>query len=560
MNNGVRSVAALVLAAGVAVPAAAIPSSADTTALIMGGTFHPLVEPRDGPEFVTGYLDNAVNGHLDPAFGAAGGPVTNAVAVFTPEDFFPLGPLTFDKSVAAGLVNLNSCLAVSADCVYNSDPGVMPQAGTGPPEVGDALLVFGYSQSAVIASLAKAELIDTYEIGDPAVSFMFIANSMRPNGGVLMRLHRWPTIPVLEISFPGATRTDSAGLGDGLFAYPTVDFVRQYDALGGDFPLRPLNLVALANSLLGYGLLHGETVDVPFSQAHYQGREGDTSYYMVQTDIVPLLQPFEPFIPAPILKALDAPLRVIIEDAYDRTIAPGTPTGMRWWPVGDPVALVVNLLSSVPVAIDNLFEGFGHGRVLGTTAPGPFGVGGPELSGTVESVASASDVAVASDSLAGESAPAGEPAGQDSGADWDAPAVVESGAGDSGEVEDAAESQDPDEAPGGRGAERGDAGEVGTSDEQADTDDVLGEIEELDTFDTFDTVDTGTEDTDPIGDAETDLVSALDADATGATDDAEATASGTDEVGASDTDATDATDDAEATDDAGGDAESDTAA
>lgn len=377
MNLVVRSLSALVLVAGVAVlavsstlTAAAVTLTA-TTALVMGGTFHPLIGPRDSPAFVTSYLDNAV-AHLNPAF-PVDGPVTNAVAVYGPEDFFPLGRLTFDRSVAAGQANLRRCIAAAPDCVFN------PDVGSAAPRADDSVEVFGYSQSAVIASLAKRDLIAGYRPGDPAVSFLLVANPMRPNGGILMRFAGWPTIPILGVSFDGASPTDSADLGDGRFAYPTVDIVRQYDALGGDFPLRPLNLLATVNALMGYGLQHGETVDVPFAEARYQGREGDTTYRMITADIVPLLEPLAPFVPAPILHALDAPLRVLIENAYDRDIGPGTPTRARWWPVHDAARLARDLLRSVPVAVDNLVEGFGGRRILGTTAPGPFGVGKPDL-------------------------------------------------------------------------------------------------------------------------------------------------------------------------------------
>lgn len=378
MNLVVRSLSVLVLVTGVTLlavsstlTAAAVTLSANTTALVMGGTFHPLTGPRDSPTFVTSYLDNAVE-HLNPAF-PAGGPVTNAVAVYGPEDFFPLGRLTFDRSVAAGQANLRRCIAAAPDCVYNTD------VGSAAPRADDALRVFGYSQSAVIASLAKRDLIEAYRPGDPTLSFLLVANPMRPNGGILMRFAGWPTIPILGVSFDGASPTDSADLGDGRSAYPTVDIVRQYDALGGDFPVRPLNLLATVNALMGYGLQHGETVDVPFSEARYQGREGDTTYRIITADIVPLLEPFVPFVPAPILRAIDAPLRVLIENAYDRDTGPGTPTRARWWPVHDAARLARDLLRSIPVAVDNLVEGFGGRRILGTAAPGPFGVGKPDL-------------------------------------------------------------------------------------------------------------------------------------------------------------------------------------
>ncbi|HEY9267264.1 MAG TPA: PE-PPE domain-containing protein [Mycobacterium sp.] len=393
MKPVVRSVAVIFLALGsvLAVSASwamstAIPLlAAHTTALVMGGSFHSLMGPQDDPDFVASYLDNAVDNHLDPAFGE---PVHNAVAVYTPEEFFPLGRLTFDESVAEGLANLHLCLAAAPDCVFNEDPAAAAAVGSVAPTPEDTLMVFGFSQSAVIASLAKRDLIDEYEPGDPVIPFMLVANPMRPNGGVLMRGEGWPTIPILGISFTGASPTNSAQLPDGSYVYPTVDVARQYDGFGGDFPVRPLNLIALVNALLGYALLHSPTVDVPFEQARYQGREGDTTYYLIETDIVPLLQPLAWFIPKPILKALDAPLRVIIEDAYARDISPGTPTPFSWWPTGDLFGLTINLLKSIPVAVDNLFEGFGLPRVLGTEAPGAFGVGGPDLPDAPDSAAS----------------------------------------------------------------------------------------------------------------------------------------------------------------------------
>lgn len=354
---------------------AAVALSANTTALIMGGSFHPLIGPRDKPDFVRDYLDNAVRGHLDPAFALGHGSVTNPVAVFTPEDFFPMGRLTFEKSLAEGLGNLRKCVQAQQDCVFNDDPAVRDT--TVAPHVDDAMMVFGYSQSAVIASLAKRDMIDGYRPGDPSIPFMLTANPMRPNGGVLMRLAGWPTIPILGIPFPGASPTNSAELDDGGFAYPTVDVARQYDGLGGDFPVRPLNLIATVNALIGYALLHGGVVDVPLSQARFQGREGDTSYYLIETDLVPLLQPLQLFIPKPILTALDAPLRVIIEDAYDRDVGPGVPTPADWRPIKDLAGMAIKLLASVPVAVDNFAEDFGFSRVLGTPRPGTFGLGGP---------------------------------------------------------------------------------------------------------------------------------------------------------------------------------------
>ena len=362
------------------------------TALIMGGTQHPLIGPTDQPPFVTAYLNNAIDSYIDPA-AAAGtgtvGPATNAVAVYGPEEFFPVfGSRTFDQSTAIGLENLHNCLNASG-CVYNNDPAVDPEVGTAAPVATDKFIVFGYSQSAVVAALAKRDLIDDYHAGDPSTSFLLVADPMRPNGGILMRFKGVPTIPLLGITFWGAAPTNSAVLNDNgtpsdpsddTYVYPTVDVAQQYDALGGDFPVRPLNLLATINALAAYLYLHGNVVNKPLSEALYQGKVGDTSYYMFPTDTLPVLMPLEQLgVPKPILGLLDAPLRVLIEDAYARNVSPGTPTGASILPIGNPIALALHLLASIPVGIDNALQDLGVGRVLGTTDPGPFGVGGPAL-------------------------------------------------------------------------------------------------------------------------------------------------------------------------------------
>jgi hypothetical protein len=127
-----------------------------------------------------------------------------------------------------------------------------------------------------VASLVKQDLIDNYQAGDSSTSFFLVANPMRPNGGILMRGKGLPTIPVLGATFYGATPNNSAVLNDGgtpgdptddTYVYPTVDVAHQYDGLGGDFPVRPLNLLATFNTLAGYYYLHGNVVYKPFSDA-----------------------------------------------------------------------------------------------------------------------------------------------------------------------------------------------------------------------------------------------------------------------------------------------------
>ena len=110
-----------------------------TTALIMGGTGHPLVSSRPGPavadpggslvsypvgecadsvgEFVQGALDLFIaptgSVRADPTDPG----VYNLVAVQTPEQFWPVvGADLFDTSVAAGVGNLDNCVQGRTSC------------------------------------------------------------------------------------------------------------------------------------------------------------------------------------------------------------------------------------------------------------------------------------------------------------------------------------------------------------------------------------------------------------------------------------------------------------
>ena len=348
------------------------------TALIMGGTDHSLKQGKDSTLFVEQYLDNAVDRYINPSAPDLGfeepDAVKNAVAVTYPAEFFPIfGTKTFDKSVAKGRTNLTNCLNADG-CKFNEQVGSAPF-----DPLEDDIFVFGYSQSAVVASLVKRDLIEGYQPGDPSRSFVIVANPMRGNGGILMRLVNLPSIPFFGITFYGATPTNGP-VDDGNFVYPTVDYAQQYDGLGGDFPYRPLNLVALVNSLLGYAFLHSGVVNKPSSEALFQGKEGDTSYYLHPTEVVPILMPLQMIgVPKPILSFFDTFLRVIIEDAYLRDISPGVPTAASLLPIGNPITLVLKLLAAIPVAIDNALEDLGLGRPLATIEPGPYGVGGPPL-------------------------------------------------------------------------------------------------------------------------------------------------------------------------------------
>lgn len=395
---------------GWAAPLATVVQLLATTALIMGGTQHPLVDPSnrlpdvdgqasygfsepglaDDDGLPAGYVAAALNTYVRTA-----GPADeqyNVVAVWTPEAFWPVyGAQTFDASVRTGLDNLDVCVHGS-QCIAHVYAG----GETGP---ADGYAVFAYSQSARIASLQKASLIAEYDPADDAtihhVTFVLIGNPNRGNGGILQRfegLH----IPVLDVSFDGASPTNSPVV-DGDFLYPTADIARQYDGWT-DFPAYPLNLLAVLNAAAGIMYLHGDYFvgdaanPVAGQRYLYQGQVGDTNYYMIATNRLPLLLPLASLgVPEPVLVALDAPLRVMVEWGYKRDVSPGVPTTARLFRPVDPVTDIGHLVVATLTGLDDaasLASGDPDDRPFGTKpVDSTFGVGGVELPTSTHPVA-----------------------------------------------------------------------------------------------------------------------------------------------------------------------------
>ena len=127
----VLSIAATVLVASTQTMTALVALTA--TALIMGGTGHPLTTPQDSPEFINSYTNDADNDYI-VLTGFCGADACTPTAVSTPEQFMPVsGTMPFDQSVDEGVINLDQAI--------NAQPA------------GESIVVFGYSQSAHIASI-----------------------------------------------------------------------------------------------------------------------------------------------------------------------------------------------------------------------------------------------------------------------------------------------------------------------------------------------------------------------------------------------------------------------
>jgi hypothetical protein len=257
-------------------------------ALIMGGTNNPQPDPI--------YVNSVYNSFIRPLF-----PTSIAQGLFTPEQFWPvtpgLGNLTFGQSVTQGVALLNNA-------IYN-------QIHT----LGNTAVVFGYSQSATIATNEIAALMAAGSPYQGQLSFILIGDPNNPVGGILERFPGF-YIPLLDVAFNGATPPNSP--------YPTTIYTFQYDGIA-DLPQYPLNLVSDLNALLGYFFVHGAYPNLSATQVANSvllptspGYTGSTQYYMIMDQNLPLLEPIRdiPYAGPPIADIFQPDLRVLVDLGY----------------------------------------------------------------------------------------------------------------------------------------------------------------------------------------------------------------------------------------------------
>lgn len=314
-------------------------------ALIMGGTWTP------DPD--AAYLSAVNAGYIQRLF-----PGATSLPQFTPEQFWPvtpqLGNMTFGTSVAKGVELLNASIL---DQVNNQ---------------GHSVAVFGYSQSATVATNEIRNLM-AMGTGAPSaddLSFVLVGNPNNPDGGLLQRFKDF-YIPFLNVDFNGATPPDSP--------YPTSIYTMQYDGVA-HAPRYPLNVVSDLNALLGYHYLHSQ---YPFlSQAQLDNAvllptspdyTGNTQYYMLMTQDLPLLQPLRdiPYVGPPIADVFQPVTRVIVDLGYGDL-------GTDYANIPTPAGLLA--IPNVPVVAGDLVRGaiqgpYGAAVGIGVDA----GWWGPEL-------------------------------------------------------------------------------------------------------------------------------------------------------------------------------------
>jgi hypothetical protein len=224
----------------------------------------------------------------------------------TPEALYPfLGPFTetFDQSEAQGQQIL--------------DTAILNQIATGDVNAANPVVVFGWSQSAVISSLLQPELASQGVPSDD-VHFVLVGDESAPNGGMLERFDlpdgTQPSIPSLGLTFSGPEASD---------LYPTDVYTHEYDGFA-DFPQYPINPLSDLNAVLGIVFEHvtypgltaeqvSDAIQLPTSSA-----DTLTNYYEIPVTTLPLLEPLQliPFIGNPLADLLNPDLSVLVNLGY----------------------------------------------------------------------------------------------------------------------------------------------------------------------------------------------------------------------------------------------------
>ena len=168
------------------------------------------------------------------------------------------------------------------------------------------------------------------------------------------------TVPILDATFGLPTPTDTA--------MSTVDIAFQYDGVA-DFPQYPINLLADLNAIAGFWYTHGSylgqepngltpaelaaAIADPANQQLVAG--SDTTYVLIPTPDLPLLQPLREFAAftgtqafvRPLIDLVQPALRVLIETGYDRSLPYSTPAPFQLIPRVNPITVTVDLVNAI---------------------------------------------------------------------------------------------------------------------------------------------------------------------------------------------------------------------
>jgi hypothetical protein len=295
-----------------------------SVALIVGGTRRPLPDTQYVSSIMTNFLNNPT---LSPRTGTLG------QSIYTPEQFWPftpqLGNLTLGQSTAHGVQVLNN--------------GINTELSA-----GNKVTVYATSQGALVATNEIRYLMAMPNPPDPSkLSFFLTGDPGNPNGGFF---ERFPGlyIPFWDVLLNGATPPNSP--------YPTVIFTNEYDMVG-NFPQYVLNPVSDLNAVMGivFRAHCHDYVDLTPSQIANAsqlptspGYTGNTRYYELLTQDLPLVRPLRLYLPQPYGNALadllQPDLRVLVDMGYGSGEYANMPTPASLFELPDPFTIVPDLV------------------------------------------------------------------------------------------------------------------------------------------------------------------------------------------------------------------------
>ncbi|RZT18367.1 PE-PPE domain-containing protein [Mycobacterium sp. BK558] len=166
-------------------------------------------------------------------------------------------------------------------------------------EADTPIVIYAYSNGAQIAQHWITDHADDAD-APPAenVTFILMGNSTRKYGGADKEFN---------VSQPSQ--------------YHVIDIAREYDPVA-DFPDNGLNLLAVANAVSGFITLH-DYRDVDINDPNnIVWDEGNTTYVLVPTDNLPLLNPLRLIGLNALADQLNGPLKEIVDQGYDRSYIP----------------------------------------------------------------------------------------------------------------------------------------------------------------------------------------------------------------------------------------------
>ncbi len=315
----------------------AAPALADTLSGVSPDAFHDggeiglVMGPSGFPAPADSYVTAAQNLYLGPYLGLPSGA---AQPLTTPEGLYPVTgvkSLPFDTSLAQGVTTL--------DRAIGQDLGVY-----------DHVDVFGYSQSSSVSSVEMSQLAHEGGVSPNDVSFVLVGDPNNPDGGMLERFVG-VSVPSFGVTANGATPSD---------LYPTDIITNEYDGFA-DFPRYPINLLSDLNAYVGIIFGHALYLNpLPDAVVHDLGTFGQTTYEMVTTDSLPLLDPVR-WLPGgnPLADLLQPDLSVLVNLGYgniyqgwDTQNAPDVPTPFGLFPTDlNPTDVFNALVQGIPEGI-----------------------------------------------------------------------------------------------------------------------------------------------------------------------------------------------------------------